>query len=134
MTKLVKGRRRGRPELPPEQRRSHTISVRLTDAEHAALVAEAATVGRANEIGRYLYEKTSNQIPRRIPAINREAWSRLGKVAGGLATIAKAASILNLPVLDRVLLEELRDELRGVRLALIGSNRPPSRGEGSALQ
>jgi len=118
--------------LPPEQRRTNTISVRLTDAEHAALVAEAASVGRGDELGRYLYEKHAGRLPRRIPAINREAWSRLGKVAGGLATIAKAAAILQLPVLDRVLLDELRDELHAVRMALLGNNMPPDEPTGSA--
>jgi hypothetical protein len=125
MTVEVKGKRRGRPALPAAERRRRTISVRLSDAEHAALRKESAEFGRGNEIGRYLYEKWAGRVPPRIPAINREAWSRLGNVAGALTTIAKEAASRQLPALDRILLDELRGDLRAVRMALLGAHAAP---------
>lgn len=124
MTKEIRGRRRGRPALAPGEGRECQVSVRMTPAEHADLVAEATSAGHGNRLGRYVYERHSGRLPIRIPAVNQEAWGRLGRVAGGLTTMARAAVILQLPVLDRALLAEVRDELRAVRLALIGANAP----------
>lgn len=123
MTKEVNGRRRGRPALPADEQRSCLISVRMTPAERADLERLAKADGMADQMGRYLYERGIARKPlTRIPPVNVEAWGRLGKVAGGLTTMAKAAAVMNLPTIDRLLLEEVRDELRAVRLALIGAN------------
>lgn len=122
MTKEVRGRRRGRPALRDGQGRDRSITVRLTSSEHAALSAEAANHG--GRLGRYLYERALRRPSPRIPAINQEAWSRLGKVAGGLTTMAMAAAAMQLNAVDRLLIEEVRDELRGVRMALLGVNAP----------
>lgn len=124
MTKEVRGRRRGRPALKPGEGKACAITVRLTPAERAALEREATEAGHGNRLGRYLYERAHGRLPPRIPAVNQEAWSRLGRVAGGLTTMAKAAAIAQLGTMDRLLLAEVRDELRAVRLALIGANAP----------
>ena len=123
MTIRVNGRRRGRPALKEGEGRGCPITVRLTPAEHAHLSAEASDHGDGR-LGRYLYERALKRPSPRIPAVNQEAWSRLGKVAGGLTTMAKAAAAMRLDAVDRLLIEEVRDELRALRLALIGANAP----------
>lgn len=121
MTKLVNGRRRGRPALAPGEGRDHTISVRLSSSERADLFERAEVAGKSDRLGRFLYERAiSRRIPNRIPALNAEAWSRLGNVAGALTTMAKAAAAMNLDTVDRFLIEQVRAELRAVRFALIG--------------
>lgn len=122
MTKEVRGRRRGRPALADGEARDCTISVRLTPAERAALAEEAEAAGQGDRLGRHLYDRAMRRPAPRIPAVNLEAWGRLGKVAGGLTTMAKAAAAGHLDTIDRLLIEEVRDELRAVRLALIGAD------------
>lgn len=123
MTKAAKTKRTGPKPKPERDLRTHTISVRLTVAEAEALKAEAAEVGREKQVGRYLYEKHSGRVPLHIPAVNLEAWGRLGRVAGGLTTMAKAAAAMQLPMIDRLLVEQVREELREVRSLLIGGGR-----------
>jgi hypothetical protein len=85
------------------------------------LEERAAAVGLENRLGRFLYDRAiSRRVPGEIPPINQEAWSRLGNVAGGLSTMALAASVMRLPEIDRKLITDVREELRAVRLALIG--------------
>lgn len=115
----ARAKKRGRRPLPAGEARSHTISVRLSTAEHAHLSALAGAGGE-KRLGRFLYEQFSNRRPVVIPAVNREAWGRLGKVAGALTTIAKAAAVGDLGAYDRDLIEAVRAELHGVRCALIG--------------
>lgn len=132
MTKEVRGRRRGRPALAPGEGRGCTISVRLTPAERAELEEKAAAAGQP-KLGRYLYERAlARRIPARIPPVNAEAWSRLGNVAGALTTMAKAAAVMQMDTVDRLLIEQVRDELRAVRLALIGANAPDESEEGAS--
>lgn len=134
MTVVVNGKRRGRRKLPASETRRNTISVRLTDMELADLRIEAAAVGRENEVGRFLYERHAGRMPLAIPAVNLEAWGRLGKVAGGLTTMAKAAAAGQLPFVDRALIEDVRIHLKEVRFSLIGGDsRPRGRSSGGRI-
>ena len=122
MTKLVNGKRRGRTKLLPGESRGHTISVRLTTGERADLAERAKASGQSNRLGRFLYDRAiARRVPGQLPAVNAEAWSRLGNVAGALTTMAKAASIMRLDTVDRVLIEQVREELKCVRASLIGA-------------
>ena len=127
MTASVRGRRRGAPRKSPDEALSHVITVRVTPAEFAAVQAEAARAGRAQAIGRYVFDRAMGRRAAVIPAINREMWSHLGKWAGALTTIANAAAgerlALLYPHLDPTLaicLQRATAELRALRLALLG--------------
>jgi hypothetical protein len=117
-------KRRGRRPNPKRELRNHVISVRLTDMEHRRLRAQAERAG-SKELGRFLYVRFAGRVAPRIPELNIAAWSHLGKVAGGLTTMAKAAARLELPAIDRALLAELREALAGVRNQLIGVDLIP---------
>ncbi len=121
MTEKVNGRRRGRPKVPDDLQRRCCIMVRLSAQERARLEERAAAVGLERRLGRFLYDRgVSRKVPSEVPAINQEAWSRLGNCAGALTTMAQAAAIQRLDTVDQAAIESLRTELRAVRFALLG--------------
>jgi len=82
---------RGRPKKSVAERQSSIVAVRLTPAELCKLDA-----ARPSGISRGEYLRSAGfgrNLPRPVPEINIRAWRKLGKTAGGLATIAKAMGI-----------------------------------------
>lgn len=129
MTQTVRGRRRGAPRKSPEATRSIRVKVNLTPGEFAQLQASAARSGQSKALGRHLVARAFGRHPTVIPAINRAAWSHLGKWAGAFSTIANAAAGERLTLLYphlnpslMVLLDQVRAELRSLRLALLGQD------------
>lgn len=130
MTTSVRGKRRGAPKKPPEVSRTVRLTLLLTPTEYAWLQAEAGKAGLRRALGRFLLTRSMGGEWKIIPAVNRAAWSHLGKWAGCFTTLAKAAAGENLakiyPHLNpnlEFLLEAVRAELRALRLALIGLDR-----------
>lgn len=125
MTAVVKGRRRGAPKKSPENLRAKRLTLWLTPAEYERIRSDAARSGRERGVGRYIYERAVGRTPPVIPAINRAAWSNLGRWAGAMTTIANAGERLALlaPHLDpplEVVIAQAAWELRALRLALLG--------------
>lgn len=75
-------RKRGPKPLAPAEKREHCVSVRLNSAELAWL--DAARSGVKMQRGEYLRSASRGVLPPTIPAINREAWASLARVAGNL--------------------------------------------------
>ena len=75
-------RKRGPQPLAPGAKRDHCVSVRLNSAELAWL--DAARVEVKMQRGEYLRAASRGILPPTIPAINREAWVNLARVAGNL--------------------------------------------------
>ncbi|NOG74194.1 hypothetical protein [Roseicella sp. DB1501] len=130
MTAIVSGKRRGAPKKAPENSRTVKVTLLLTPTEYAWLQAEAGKAGLTRALARFLLTRAMGGEWKIIPAVNRAAWSHLGKWAGCFTTLAKAAAGGNLvklyphlnPSLE-FLLEAVRAELRALRLALIGLDR-----------
>lgn len=104
--------RRGPAPIPPEQRRTHCVSVRLSAAELIHLDAKRGQYQR----GEWLRMAALDKLPPTIPAINREAWTQLARSAANLNQIAR-----HLNEGGAVMLDELADELAEFRRALIGA-------------
>jgi hypothetical protein len=120
--------RRGPAPLEAEERRTHTVSVRLNAAELAQLDAQRATVSMQR--GEYLRAGALHRLPPTIPALHREAWAELAREASNLNQLAKhlnqgaagegelAAQLLSALEMNRRLLVDVRRGLLGVPAAL----------------
>lgn len=125
-----KKRRRGPPPLPLAERRRHRVSVYLNDAELAALLGwvfpgqqvDAAALGVRRELGRYMRDATFDRLPPQIPAINREAWMELSRLAGNLNRYVVAIEVGNAQGMPPALAAELREQVQALRRELLGVN------------
>lgn len=81
----------GRPQLPPAYRRTASILVRVSPAEHAAITARARETGRP--VSRYLREVGVGLRPR-VPAgaANAAAVRELGRIGNNLNQLAREAN------------------------------------------
>ena len=79
---VSKRRRRGPAPLDADDKRDHTVSVRLNAGELSRL--DSLRAGVVMQRGEYLRAAALHQLPPTIPAINREAWAAMARVAGNL--------------------------------------------------
>ena len=82
-----KRRRRGPAPLDATDKRGHTVSVRLNDAELARLDSQRDAVQM--QLGEYLRAAALHRLPPTIPAANREQWAELARTAANLNQIAR---------------------------------------------
>lgn len=108
--------RRGPIPKSDSERRKHQVNCRLTDLELQAVDARRGGLSR----GAWLRTAAMQRPPRIIPEINREAWSHLAKVAGGLTYLVEVAKAGGTPSMDGGMLSELRQAVSYVRRQLIG--------------
>ncbi len=132
MTATVRGRRRGAPRKTPDEARTRAITIRVTPAEHDQIFRAATRAGtrtrtREATVARYARDQVLGRPAPVVPAVNRAMWTYLASWAGAFTTIANAAAGARLagllPHLDpplEIALEEIRAELRALRLALLG--------------
>ena len=95
--------------------------VNHTEAEYAYLLEKAGSPERVPALLRDAGMKRKQ--PESIPELNREAWAHLGKVTGGLSSVAKAAregQVLEWASQDRELVEGLLRQVKALRAELIG--------------
>lgn len=107
-------RRRGPTPLAAADKRGHTVSVRLNEAELAWLDEQRHRVQMQR--GEYLRAAAIGQLPPSIPELNRTAWAALARTAGNLNQIAH-----RLNAGEALRLDDVRAELAEFRRALIGS-------------
>ncbi|MGF6755249.1 plasmid mobilization protein [Paraburkholderia sp. GAS42] len=122
---VSKRRRRGPVPLDSDDKRDHTVSVRLNAGEIDRLDSLRARVSMQR--GEYLRAAALHQLPPTIPAINREAWAAMARVAGNLNQYQTAinegwAHEYPLDFLRKLrnLVNDLRRDLIGVRPASDG--------------
>lgn len=110
----TKRRRRGPAPLDAADKRRHSVSVRLNDAELARLDALRETVRMQR--GEYLRAAALHRLPPSIPAVNRRAWAELARTAANLNQLAHRLNAGEAPALAevRAAVEELRRRLIGV--------------------
>ena len=109
-----KRRRRGPTPLDAADKRGHTVSVRLNDAELAQLDSQRGTVQMQR--GEYLRAAALHRLPPTLPELNREAWAALARTAANLNQIAH-----RLNAGDALPLTEVREALDALRSDLIGA-------------
>ena len=121
----------GRPRLPAEDQRRHTVSVRLSEAEAAELDRRRAAVRMSR--GTYLRVAVLQVPPRSVPPINQEAWAELAHAASNLNRIgrrlARGQGARAQELLEAVL--DCRTQLGAVRNGLIGAREGTGRGKES---
>ena len=104
--------RRGRKPLAPEDRREHTVSVRLSVSELAALDRRRGKRTRGDTLRTLALGRAE---PAQVPPLNAVAWSELARAGSNLNQIAARLG-LNRPVE----LDEISKTLAQFRRALIG--------------
>lgn len=119
--------KRGPKPLALAELRSHTVSVRLNSAELAHL--DSARAGVRMQRGEYLRHASIGKLPPTIPAINREAWASLARVAANLnqyqAQINAGGVHGHPPEVIQALAElvqKLRSDLLGIEAESEGKN------------
>ena len=104
-------RRRGPVPMAAADRRTHRVSVYLSDAELAVLDDLRGAIGR----GRYLRTVALETPPPHVPDVNIEAWRELAPVASNLNQLARRANGGDAPAIEVV-----HAELQNLRAAMIG--------------
>ena len=121
-TTLRKGRG-GRPKSNPDAVRIHWINTRVTAPELATIEAKAEAMGMAP--AQWLREAAlSRRLPSPpVPAINREQYAELARLAGNLNQLTRMANEGRPITVADALLQRLIDEVGRLRLALIGTGK-----------
>lgn len=114
---IGKKSKRGREPMAPDEKREHCVSVRLNDAELKQV--DAGRVAHKMKRGEWLRCAAVHQLPTVVPAINREAWGKLARIAGNLNQYQRAINTGNANALPDGVLDELRGLLIEVRAGLI---------------
>ncbi|MDT7953054.1 MAG: mobilization protein [Acetobacteraceae bacterium] len=111
--------RGGRPRKAAEDKRTATISVRLTPDERVRLTAWAGPAGLAEYLRRAgLGRRARGRI---VPELNREAWTELARALSNLNQLAHASNAgRTLGPELAPLIESVRDQVAALRLSLLG--------------
>jgi len=111
--------RGGRPRVSAEARRGAALPrVRVTADELATVRGQAEALGLP--IGELVRRAVLGRQVGGVPAINREAWGRLGPLAANLNQYVKAIHQGQAAGAPLELLEQLRAEVVALREALLG--------------
>ena len=108
-----KRRRYGPKPLAENDRRGHTVSVRLNVGELAQVDEQRAKVNMQR--GEYLRTAALHHLPPSIPELNKTAWVELSRIGGNLNQIAH-----QLNAGDSLPIAEIQQALGELRRALIG--------------
>lgn len=112
--------RGGRPKGDPSAVRAATIGVRVSAQEYAALRAKAEQMGMTP--ARWLREAALSRRlpPPPVPPVNRALYAELARLAASLTYLARRAGVGCRVAVSDELLQQTIEELRRLRLALIG--------------
>lgn len=104
--------KRGRKSLPVGEKRTHTVSVRLSVAELELLDGKRGRFRR----GEWLRMAALDRLPPSIPALNAKAYHDLNRLAVNINQIARTANLGK-----QVDLLEVRRLIGELRLRLVGT-------------
>jgi hypothetical protein len=112
--------KRGPAPKPDEEKRSVRVSVYMAPAELAELDARRGGMERSEWLRRAGLGK---RLAPAIPAVNREAWGELARVAGNLNQMARSMNAASqIRDVDLVgILAELHGQVQALRSDLIGA-------------
>ena len=110
----------GRPKIDPAAVRRSTIGVRVSAAESATLRTRAAEMGLTP--AQFLrHAALTRRLPRPpVPAVNRDEYAKLGRLAGNLNQLVRRANQGQHVILTDPLVKLLLAEVNALRQALLG--------------
>ena len=110
----------GRPKIDPAAVRRSTIGVRVSAAEYDALRTRAEQMGLTP--AQFLrHAALTRRLPSPpVPAVNRDEYAKLGRLAGNLNQLVRRANLGQHVILTDPLVKLLRAELNDLRQALLG--------------
>lgn len=122
------GKKRGPDPLPPADRRTYPVSVYLSPAELAELCSRAIPggtddipeLGVRRRLAAYLRNAALGSLPPQIPAINREAWANLSRVAANLNQYQATINAGTTGAYPPEVLAELANQVQELRADLLG--------------
>ncbi len=123
---LARVRRRGPVPLDACDKRRHTVSARLNDAELAQLDSSRGRFQR----GEWMRMAGIGKLPPTIPSVNREAWAVLASVVSNLNQCQAAINQGKAHAIPAWVLDALRDGVQDLRRDLIGANSEEDPDEG----
>jgi hypothetical protein len=100
------------------------VGFRLTDAELSTAKTRAESVGLS--LGAWFRRVALEKSPVAVPAINREAWAKLGKLAGNLNQLTAAVNAGRVSKIKAKELDELRGQVMALRSELRGEKADDS--------
>lgn len=121
-------RKRGPKPMPAADRRVHPVSVRLNSAELAHL--DSARAGVRMQRGEYLRHASMGKLPPTIPAINREAWASLARVAANLNQYQQAINAGTVHGHPPEVIQALAELVQKLRSELLGITESEAESEG----
>ena len=110
-------RRRGPIPLDVNERRNHCVSVRLNKHELDLLDARRSNFER----GEWLRMASIDQLPCSIPAVNREAWIELARLAANLNQFQAAINAGRASGYPSDFLEDVLSQVKALRRDLLGT-------------
>lgn len=113
-----KKRRHGPEPRPAEELRRTRVSVFLTEQEANEMRRRAASI--SFHLSPYFRAAAFNKLPKKIPAINREAWVALARVASNINQYQTAINEGRAGGYPPAVLSELRDMVQALRCDLLG--------------
>lgn len=117
----VEKRAGGRP-AKPESEKLKNVPLRMTAAERQEAEKNASDAGLT--LSAYLRDRTLGKpLKATVPAINREAYAELARLAGNLNQIAahmNATGEMTDLIVLRAMIDDLNREVKILRLALLG--------------
>ena len=113
---LARVRRRGPAPLDATDKRRHTVSARLNDAELAELDAARGPYQR----GEWMRMAGIGKLPPTIPSVNREAWAVLATVVSNLNQYQAAINQGKAHAIPAGVLDALQEQVQDLRRELIG--------------
>jgi len=116
---IKKQNRNGRPKLAPESVRTKTIGVRVNPAELDELGKKAEVMGVLPAHYLRIVGLAKRLPPPPVPAVNREEYARLGRLAGNLNQLAQAVNRGEITEINPGLLFDIKQEVSLLRLSLI---------------
>jgi hypothetical protein len=119
-TAAPKRRRGGRPKSEPSTVRDVTIGVRVSRSEYDAVKAKAVAMNLTPAQWLRQAALSRRLPPPPVPAINREEYAELARLAANLNQLAKAGNEGRNVVLNDGLVLTLTVEVNRLRLGLLG--------------
>lgn len=113
-----KRRRHGPAPLDASVKRVHTVSVRLNDDELALL--DSRREGVQMQRGEYLRAAALHRLPHVVPAVNREQWAELSRLAANLNQLTRLMHQGGMTAVS-ALAADVSDTLVILRRLLIGA-------------
>ena len=115
----------GRPKIDPAAVRRSTIGVRVSAAEYATLRTRAEQMGLTP--AQFLrHAALTRRLPRPpVPAVNREQYANLARLAGNLNQLTRRAHAGQNVILTDPLVKLLRTEINRLRQELLGTGDTP---------